>query len=324
MLLAGDVGGTKTQLALYKFAGPLRAQKLKTYPTKAFRGLGSLIKTYLRDTGAQVEAACLAIAGPVLRGQVHMVNVGWKLSERRLAQALGLPQVKFLNDLEAMAFAVPHLAPKYLFTLKPGKRDPKGNIGVIAAGTGLGQALLIRRGVSIPVPVPTESGHAELPVTDATEWALYQWLKARFSHVSIERALSGPGLENIYAFLLEQSQGQGPRLSAPEISQAAQEGQALAQKALEMFVRFYGREAGNLALRSLATGGIFLGGGIAPKILSFLEKGPFVEAFLDKGRLSDFVQEVPVYVILHQSPVLLGAAVYGTLHLRPEAPQSLL
>ncbi len=322
MLLAGDVGGTKTQLALYKFTGPLRAQALKVYPTRAFRGLGALIKTYLRETGARVKAACLAIAGPVLRGQVHMVNVGWRLSERRLAQTLDIPLVKFLNDLEALAFAVPHLKRKHLFTLKTGKRDPRGNLGVIAAGTGLGQALLIRRGVLLPVPVPTEAGHAEMSVQEQEEWALYQWLRVRFGHVSLERVLSGPGLENIYSFLLEQKGLSGPKLSAPEISQAALQGNPLAQEALQMFVRFYGREAGNLALRCLATGGIFLGGGIAPKILAFLEKGPFVEAFLDKGRLSDFVRQVPVYVIMHQAPVLLGAAVYGNIHLRPEAPQS--
>ncbi len=318
MLLAADIGGTKTQIALYRLSGPVRPKALATYPSQGFKNLVSLLKNYLSETGASPSYASLAVAGTVIRGQVSMVNLGWRFSQAELRQALGVKEVFLLNDLEAMAFAVPHIPSRYLEPLHPVRRDPRGNIGVIAAGTGLGQAMLIRRGAPYPIPVATEAGHAEFTPTDDLEWALYQWLARRFVHVSLERVISGPGIENIYRFLCEK-EGQEARLSsAKEIGQEALKGSdPLAQKTLEIFIKAYGREAGNLALRCLATGGVFIGGGIAPKILPLIRSGLLIQAFLDKGRLNDFVKKVPVSVITHPYPVLLGAAVYGIFHTRP-------
>ncbi len=318
MLLAADIGGTKTQVAVYELTGPLRPKALVTYQSRGFKNLGSLLKTYLSETGFRPRYASLAVAGTVIRGQVKMVNLGWKFSRAELRRALGVKELFLLNDLEAMAFAVPHIPSRYLETLHQVRRDPRGNIGVIAAGTGLGEAMLIRHEAPYPIPVATEAGHAEFTPTDDLEWALYQWLAQRFDHVSLERIISGPGIENVYRFLREKEGQKAGLSSAKEISQKALEGaDPLAQKALKIFIKAYGREAGNLALRCLATGGIFIGGGIAPKILPLIKSGLLVKAFLAKGRLSEFVKKVPVWVIVHPYPVLLGAAVYGIFHARP-------
>ncbi len=318
MLLAADIGGTKTQIALYRLTGPVRPKALVTYQTRQFKNLVSLLKTYLSETGVSPDYASLAVAGTVVRGQVSMVNLGWKFSRAELRHALRVKEVFLLNDLEAMAFAVPHITSRYLEPLHQVRRDPRGNIGVIAAGTGLGQAMLIRHGAPYPIPVATEAGHAEFTPTDDLEWALYQWLARRFAHVSLERVISGPGIENIYRFLCEKEGQKAELSSAKEISQAALKGtDPLAKKALEIFIKAYGREAGNLALRCLATGGVFIGGGIAPKILPLIKSGLLVQTFLEKGRLGDFVKKIPVSVITHPYPVLLGTAVYGIFHARP-------
>ena len=312
MLLAGDLGGTKTLLAFYPLKGPARPRKLKEYPTRAFRSPEALLKAYLEETGLRPKRISLAVAGPVIRGRVRMVNVGWHFSATGLARALQAEEVHLLNDLEALAYAVPHLSRRHLHPLKPGRRDPRGNVAVIAAGTGLGRSFLVRRHTPRPVPVATEAGHVDFAPWDELSLELYQYLSARFGHVSVERVVSGPGIENIYRFLC-QKEGISPRLaSAPEISQAAFSGQdPLAQKALELFVYAYGKEAGNWALSCLATGGVMVGGGIAPKIRPLLEEGPFLQGFLAKGRLREFLEEVPVFLILHPYPVLLGAALFG-------------
>ncbi len=321
MLLAGDVGGTKTQLALYEFKGPMRPRFLRTYPTKAYTSLRALLESFLEEAGVKdLEALCLAVAGPVLKGRVDMVNVGWKFSEGDLSRYFHT-KVKILNDLESLAFAIPHLSSKAFFPLFKRRAEPQGNIGVIAAGTGLGQAMLIRKGALGAVPVATEGGHTEFAADREEEWLLYKWLKARYGHVSLERVLSGPGLENIYRFLQEWHGETGPGLSAPEITRLALQGESLAAEALDIFVRLYGREAGNLALRCMATGGIFLGGGIAPKILVFLQRDSFLKAFLDKGRLRWFVEKVPVKVVRHPYAVLQGAGLYARAYLRPEVRQ---
>ncbi len=201
MLLAGDLGGTKTLLAFYSLEGPARARKLKEYPTRAFRSPEALLKTYLEETGLRPKRISLAVAGPVIKGRVQMVNVGWRLSAAGLARALQVEEVFLLNDLEALAYAVPHISRRYLHPLKPGRRDSRGNVAVIAAGTGLGRSFLVRRHTPRPVPVATEAGHVDFAPWDELSFALYQYLAARFGHVSVERVVSGPGIENIYRFL---------------------------------------------------------------------------------------------------------------------------
>ncbi len=316
MLLAADIGGTKVQIAFYSLSGLKRPKFLKTYPTKDFPNLLALLKAYISQTGIRPKYASLAVAGTIVRGKVSMVNLGWEFSKDQLKKDLSLAKIFLLNDLEALAFAVPHIKSSYVETIYSAKRDPQGNIGVIAAGTGLGQAMLIRHGAPYPIPVATEAGHAEFCPCDELEWALYKWLSKEFSHVSLERVISGPGIENIYRFLCERK-GISPKFSSPkEISDAALGGKdLLAKEALNLFVRAYAREAASLALRCLATGGIFIGGGIAPKIIPFLKSEVFLKAFLDKGRLSSFISKVPVKVITHPYPVLLGAALYGCFHL---------
>jgi len=310
MILAGDIGGTKTQLAL--FAGePFQPREFRTYPTQEFDGPFSLLEHYLSQVKAKVEVLSLAVAGPVLYGEVYMVNVGWRFSEGSLASALGGCPVYLLNDLEALAFALPHLDAQDLVEVKPGQREAEGNAAVLAAGTGLGEAFLIRRRAPGPIPVATEGGHAEFYPTDELTWGLREFLAERYGHVSLERVVSGPGIENIYQFLCAR-EGVAPRYSsAKEIGEAGLAGEPLPRKCLELFVAAYGAEAGNMALRCLATGGVFLGGGIAPKLLPLIQSPLFQRSFLDKGRLSSFLQDVPVFVVKHAYPVLYGAALYA-------------
>ncbi|WP_022852383.1 glucokinase [Thermodesulfatator atlanticus] len=312
MILAGDVGGTKTLLAFFKEEGPARALKLRRFATKDFKSLSSLIKAYLSEVKIVPKTISLAVAGPVVRGQVNMVNVGWRFSVSSLAKSLGIKQVFLLNDLEATALAVFFLKNRYLRTIKPGKPDPMGNIAVIAAGTGLGEALLIRKHASFPIPVATEGGHVDFAPWDELTWEIYQFLAKKFGHVSVERVASGLGIEQIYRFLCEK-EGVSPRFNkASEIGPAGLSGEdLLSEKTLEIFFKAYGREAGNLALKCLATGGVFVAGGIAPKLEPFFERGLFQEAFLDKGRLKETLSNIPIYLVTHPYPALLGAAKFA-------------
>ncbi len=318
MLLAGDLGGTKTLLALYPLKGPARAQKLRQYLTSDFKSPASLLKTYLKEIGVKPKAISLAVAGPVLKAKVEMVNVGWRFSAASLGRALGITKVTLLNDLEALAYAVPHLDNRYLEPLKSGRREPRGNIAVIAAGTGLGRSFLIRRHTTYPIPVATEGGHVDFAPWDELTRELWQYLAKRFGHVSVERVVSGPGIENIYRFLCYKKGIEPILSSAKEIGEAGlSQKDPLARKTLEIFAYAYGKEAGNWALSCLATGGVMLGGGIAPKLKPLLKERLFEEAFLSKGRLKGFLKTVPVFLILHPYPVLYGAAIFGRLNFRP-------
>lgn len=316
MLLAADIGGTKVQLAFYPGSDQKEPKSLVTYLTKDFPSLLVLLKSYIIQTGIRPRYASLAVAGTIVGDQVSMVNIGWVFSRDQLKKDLCLEEIFLLNDLEALAFAVPYIRNSHLEVLYPGRHDPYGNIGVIAAGTGLGQAMLIRVHTPYPIPVATEAGHAEFSPCDELEWALYKWLSRHFSHVSLERVISGPGIKNIYTFLCER-EGKSPIFSSPEeISQKALRGQdSIAEETLRIFVRAYARESANLALRCLATGGIFIGGGIAPKILPLLKSDVFIRSYLNKGRLSSFVSKVSAKVITHPYPVLLGASLYGRFRL---------
>ena len=319
MLLAGDIGGTKTLLGLFD-ALPLRPRALasQSFATLDYDDLGSMAAEFLdsedvrRDT---IESACFGVAGPVIGDAAELTNVPWQIDGRRVATALGLHQVALLNDLQAMAYAVPVLQPHELFALQEGTALRGGNIALIAAGTGLGEALLH----NVPgrfIPSPSEGGHADFPARTEREIQLVRNLTARFGRAEVEHVVSGRGLVNVHRVTHDRPCAAGIDLDDPDapakISTAALDRRcAQCGDALDLFVGAYGAEAGNLALRTVATGGVFIGGGIAPKILPALTTGTFMRAFRSKPPLDAMLAAIPVNVILNAESGLLGAAVFA-------------
>jgi glucokinase len=318
MILAGDVGGTKTHLALFDAGPPLRLVRLETFPSAAFPSLEGMVDAFLRGGPEPLAGAAFGVAGPVAGAAAVLPNLAWSVDASRIAMRLGLPAVILMNDLEASAWALAAMGPADAATLLEGAPGAQGNQAIIAAGTGLGEAVLVRASAAAPVALPSEAGHADFAPRSDVELELLRWLRERFGRVSWERVVSGPGLVNIHAFFAEAGRGAEPVSvtqairegdAAAEISTAALEGRSeRCALALDLFTGAYGAEAGNLALRALATGGVFVGGGIAPKILSWLGREPFRRAFLDKGRLSPLLAATPVRVILDSRAALLGAA----------------
>ena len=314
MLLAGDVGGTKTRLGLFKVVGGRPPQvAAREYTTLEFSSLAAMINDF-REAAASsstIDAACFGVAGPVIGNAGHLTNVPWRVDGDEIAGTFGISRVSILNDLEALAHAVPVLDRSELHTLQEGRFRSDGNIAVIAAGTGLGEALLHRVDGRY-IPSPGEGGHADFAPRNEREIALLRDLAARFGRASVEHVLSGPGLQNIYRMTHRGACAGGldDTPSAAAISTAALEKRCPAcVEALEMFVDAYGAEAGNHALRSLATGGVFIGGGIAPKILPALGGGRFVDAFVSKPPHVSLLKAMPVHVIVNAEAGLMGAAV---------------
>lgn len=325
MLLAGDVGGTKTILALYDggLEGlPLAVLREKTYPSTAYGSLEDIVKDFLTDRAESLDAACFGVAGPVVGGCCQTTNLPWLIDEKRLMAQLGIAKVKLLNDLQAMALGLLRLQPDEWVDLNPQGMPAAGNQAVIAAGTGLGEAVLCWDGQFYRA-LATEGGHGDFAPNDALEDGLLAYLRNKFGgHVSYERILSGPGIVNIYEYLRDTHQAPestelaGAMKNAADPAQeittrALQTGDALCRGTLTLFVRIFGAEAGNLALRCLATGGVLIGGGIAPKILSALQNGLFMQGFCAKGRFSEFLAAVPVRVALNSQTGLIGAADYA-------------
>jgi len=321
MLLAGDIGGTKTNLAFFEVDGPrLRTVAEATYPSHGHPGPQQILQAFLTAHARSVERICLGIAGPVHQGRVVTPNLPWTVDAAILANAFGCP-VNLLNDLEANAHGLRVLAPEDFAVLNPGSPDAAGNAALISAGTGLGEAGLYWDGTRHH-PFASEGGHADFAPTSPLEWDLVAYLDRPFGHMSYERVLSGPGLHNIYNFLRQRS-GADDELRALQsklgisdpsaaISQLALSGQnRLCEQALDLFVSIYGAEAGNLALKLLATGGVFLGGGIAPKILPKLRQPNFLDAFVAKGRMKALLESIPIRVVLNPKAALLGAARYA-------------
>jgi glucokinase len=315
MLLAGDVGGTKTRLGLFAATGGRPSTvTVREYPTADFPNLIAMVEDFRKAAGSTsaIDAACFGVAGPVLNGVGHLTNVPWRVDADQLAETFGIQRVSILNDLEALAHAVPVLDGKELHTLQQGVRRD-GNIAVLAAGTGLGEALL-HRVKGRYIPSPGEGGHADFAARNDREIALLRDLTARFGRASVEHVLSGPGLQNVYRVTHQHacpaSGGRAETPSAAAISKAALERSCAACiEAMEIFVDAYGAEAGNLALRSLATGGVFVGGGIAPKILPALTDGRFIQAFVAKPPHDSLLSAMPVHVIINSDAGLVGAAV---------------
>ncbi len=323
MILAGDVGGTKTNLALFEPEGRrLVRREMRSFPSRDYSALEAILGEFLSGM-PPVERVCLGVAGPVIAGRSRLTNLPWTVEREAVRAAAGARRAFLLNDLQATAYAVPFLPPDGVAVLQEGTADPEGTVGVIAAGTGLGAAFLVRVGDAY-LPVATEAGHADFAPRGERQARLHRHLEALHGRASVERVLSGPGLEAIYRFLRESdgladAPGDAARLSADDPPRAiAQAGLAggpdACGEALRLFASVYGAQAGNLALQVLASGGIYLGGGIAPAILPALSRADFLDAFLDKGRLREFMTEVPVRVILDDTAALLGAARYALAH----------
>jgi glucokinase len=323
MILAGDVGGTKVHLALYNFAGgelkPVRDEKV---PAQEFATLDAVVRNFLKPgEREQIVAACFGCPGPVRNGRLKLTNLPWTLDQQDLAKSLGIQHIFLINDLAANGYGIPELAPASIVTLHQGDPAEVGHRGLIAAGTGLGEALLIWDGKTHR-PIPSEGGHCDFAARNDREIALLQYLRKTLNgRVSWERVVSGIGIKNIYAYLRDVEKMEEPawlsdRMKSEDpnavIGQCSDDGSSdLCTQTMQMFAAAYGAETGNIALKVLAAGGMYLGGGIAPKSLKTLSAGGFIQAFLDKGRLSPVLESIPVRVILDDTCALLGAAAYA-------------
>jgi glucokinase len=324
MLLAGDIGGTKTNLAVFSPDAGLRAPLVEaTFPSADYDSLEALVSDFLSQTGVKVELASFGVAGPVVAGRAKVTNLPWVIDEVQLQGALGISSVRLLNDLGAIGHAIPWLTPADLHTLNEGQAQPGGAIAVVAPGTGLGEAFLTWDGARYQSH-PSEGGHADFAPTSRLQLGLLRYLMERFGHVSVERVCSGRGIPNIYAYLKDSGHAEEPGWLAEELVGASDPTPVIAKAALssdrscalcvstfEVFVRILAAEAGNLALSVMATGGVYLGGGIPRRILPLLEAGRFLETFRRKGRFSDLLSRIPVRVIVYPKAALLGAACHG-------------
>lgn len=320
-ILAGDVGGTKTRLAVFEVtATGLETVVEQTYDSQKHASMREIIQHFLDHHAVAVKAACFGIAGPVRHNKVSTTNLPWQISALQIAEHTGIRRVFLLNDLEANTWGIRSLADDDFCSLQTAAGDPDGNRAIIAAGTGLGEAGLFNDGCNL-LPFATEGGHTDFSPSSELEIELLRYLKQRYQHVSWERLLSGPGLLLIHEFLrhfhklevpawLAEAMRNGDPSAA--IASAAQSGRdAICGKSLDLFVHLYGVEAGNLALKTMASGGLYIGGGIAPKILDTMKSGAFIKAFLDKGRMQPLLEEIPVQVILNDKTALYGPAVFA-------------
>jgi len=326
LILGGDVGGTKTYLGLFRGDGDdLEPVVVERYLSTDFPGAAELLATFIDHCGEHPDRVVLGVPGPVQHTPVKPVNLPWSIDPVQIAGALGVDQVFLLNDLEATAYGTLTLTDNDVIEINHGEADPTGARAVIAAGTGLGEGGLAWAGDHY-VAIPSEGGHASFAPGTELEAELWRWLFERHGHVSWERVVSGMGLVNIYEFLRARVGGSAPGAEpdwlrdqlheqgarARLISSAAKEhGVPLAVEALELFASLYGAEAGNLALKMLATGGVYIGGGIAPQIVDELTGGAFMDAFAEKGRVSDVLRRIPVHIIKNDRTALLGAVYYG-------------
>lgn len=322
LVLAGDIGGTSTRLAFFDASGGKLALLAEgRYPSREGGCLEEIVARFVGEQGLAAERACFGIAGPIRQGRVRTPNLPWSVSADELARVLGFDQVQLINDLTANTYGIDLLGAEDFALLNRGVDDPTGTIAVVSAGTGLGQAFAYWNG-SAHHPLPSEGGHADFAPRNERETELLLYLRAEHGRVSTERIVSGPGLANIYRFLHDTrhmpvspaiAEEMRQRDPAAVITAAALAGTCpLCGETLDLFVSLYGAEAGNVALRVLATGGVYLGGGIAPKIIQRLKGPGFMQAFTAKGRLSPLLEAIPVRVILNEKTALLGAARWAT------------
>jgi glucokinase len=324
MLLAADVGGTKTSLGIYSTeSGPREPIAESTLPSGRYASLEELVSEFLSGLRIKADRASFGVAGPVLGGRARITNLPWVIDAAHLRGALNLRSVRLFNDIEAIAYGVPLLMSEDLRTLNEGEPVKHGTWAVIASGTGLGEAFLIWNGERYQA-YPSEGGHADFGPNSTVEIELLGYLKNKLGHVSLERICSGQGFPNVYAFLKERGYEKEQDWLAMEMSSAedptpviinaalnTERRCELCSAALSVFVSALGAEAGNLALKVVATGGVFIGGGIPPRIISLLNDGIFMESFTNKGRFSEMVSRIPVHVILNPKVALIGAAFHG-------------
>jgi glucokinase len=321
MILAGEIGATRTRLAAFETEGSrLTIVVEKTYPSQEHSGLSELLSAFVKTEGIAVHSACFGVAGPVRRGRSKVSNLGWEIDSRDLAQQLKLDSVGMINDSEAYAYGIDGLDSKDLVALNEGSEDAEGNRAVISARTGLGVAGLYWDGFRHH-PFACEGGHSDFAPRNAQEMEMLAYLQKKYGRISYERLLSGPGIKNIYDFLRDAKKADEPQwlkdqiASAPDppavISQMAAEGKAaICDQTLSIFVSIYGAETGNCALNFLATGGIFIGGSVAAKNVSKMKDPIFMQSFLDKGRMGELLKEMPVTIVLNDDCGLIGAARY--------------
>jgi len=324
MLLAGDIGGTKTNLAVFSSETGWRKPFAEaTYASINYIDLESLVREFLAQHDFTIDRASFGVAGPVVAGHASITNLPWMMDEQQLQQALHIPSVRLLNDLDAIAHSVPHLDSQDLYVLNKGQAIPGGAIAVIAPGTGLGEAFLTWDGSHYQAHT-SEGGHADFAPANAFQVELLRYLMARFPHVSFERLCSGKGIPNIYDYLKDSGYAEQPQWLAEQLATTHDRSPIIVNNALNKenacelcvatlnaFVSILAAEASNLALKVLATGGVYIGGGIPPRILSYLQNNQFMQAFTHKGRLTPLLTQMPVHVILNPKVALLGAAIHG-------------
>jgi glucokinase len=321
MILAGDIGGTRTLLAAFDVEGSKLTRVVeKAYPSQEHGGLAEIVASFVKTEGIPVHSACFGVAGPVRRGRSKISNLPWTIDSRELAQQLRLEAVGLINDLEAYAYGVDAMESKDLVTLNPGLEDAEGNRAVISARTGLGVAGLYWDGFRHH-PFACEGGHTDFAPRNDVEIELFRYVLKKHGHVSTERILSGPGIKTIYEFLLETKKAEEPGWlkeqmdkapdSAALIAKTAQEKKApICDHTMSIFVGVYGAKTGDCALNFMSTGGIFICGIIAARNLPRMQDPAFMEAFLSKGRMRGLLEEMPVKVVLNDDCGLMGAARY--------------
>lgn len=318
MILAGDVGGTKVVLALFEDISLRKKEKIQKFASKDYANFEDIVKAFL-PKDQKINCACFGIAGPIQENKCHATNLPWTIDGKELEKNLGISKVHLINDLEANAWGVFTLSEEEIYVLNPGK-EKKGNRALISAGTGLGEAGFYFDG-NKHFPFASEGGHAGFSPDNEEEVELWRYIKEKFGHASFERFLSGHGIEQIYRFYVENKKEKEQdevreRIKTEDpalvISENALEKKCpICIKTMDRFVSIYGGEAGNLALKFLALGGVYVGGGIAPKILELLKNGIFMRSFMNKGRFKPFLSEIPVKIILNPETALLGAAEYA-------------
>ncbi len=330
MLLAGDIGGTKTNLAVFPSeTGWRKPYAEATYTSIDYPGLESVVSEFLAQHNFPIDRASFGVAGPVVNGRATITNLSWIMDENQPQRALHIPSVRLLNDLDAIAHSVPYLETQDLHTLNEGQAVSGGAIAVIAPGTGLGEGFLTWDGSHYQAHT-SEGGHADFAPANTFQVELLRYLMARFPHVSFERICSGKGLPNIYDYLKDSGYAEEPQWLAEQFATALDRSPIIVNNALDKdnacelcvatlntFVSVLAAEAGNLALKVLSTGGVYIGGGISPRILPYLEDKQFMQAFTHKGRFTQMLAQMPVHIILNPKVALLGAAIHGFEKQRP-------
>lgn len=317
-VLAGDVGGTKTIFGIFAYGQEgLQLMEDETIPSREARSLGDLVARFIQNRPYLISSACFGIPGPVSRGRCCTTNLPWTVSESELKSRFGWSHILLLNDLAAMANGIPALRKRRFAALNRARIKPGLHRALLAPGTGLGVAFLLSRGDGMEA-MPSEGGHVDFAPSSEDEVQLWEHLRKRFGHVSLERILSGPGMVNIYEWLRDSGRHPEPSRLARQIEHgdapaaitraALEQNDPLCLETLRRFVSILGAAAGNVALMGMTTGGVYLGGGIPPRILPILKEGSFIEAFTDKGRFKPLMEKIAVRVVLDQQTALLGAA----------------